>query len=64
MPVEFLLVALLVKSRPISNAGVHEADVNKVEMIVWVCPDAAAVVDLKMDIRGSVIRLNRREVGS
>lgn len=36
---------------PVSDATVHLADVNVIEVVLWVDPIAAAVVDLEDQVR-------------
>lgn len=45
------LVAFLVESWPIGNAGVEKADVDIVEVICWIDPLAAGVVRLEVKVR-------------
>ena len=53
-----LLEALTIEFRPIRNASVQKTDVNVFEIVLGVDPFAAAVVNLKVEVRWDAIRLN------
>ncbi len=57
------LKTFFIESRPIGHAAIEEPDMYVVEMVLWVHPLAAAVVDHKADIGGRVVRLHGRKVG-
>ncbi len=57
------LETFLVKCWPIGDAAVHKTDMDVVEVVFWIHPLAAAIVNLEAKVRRSVIFLDAGEIG-
>ncbi len=57
-----LLHNLAIKRRPVLDAAVHRAHMDKVEALFPKYPLAAGVVDLELEVRRHLARLCRREI--
>lgn len=47
-----LLVAFFIESRPVRHATVHLAHMDEIEIIFFISPRAAAVIDFKVKVNG------------
>ena len=56
------LISFFVKGGPVGHASIHQTNVDVVEVILWIDPFTAAIVNLEAQIWRSNTGLNRREV--
>ena len=58
-----VLIAFFEKARPISNAAIHASNVDEIEVVWWIGPGTATIINIEAKVWRCKIRLNARQIG-